>query len=109
MFDIKKSLGKRIRELRTDRNWTQEVFAEKIGIEISSLSNLENGKNFPSADSIEKISSALNILPNELFIFEHLELPSANVLINEMNEAFEKDKDLVYRIYNVFKVIKTKT
>ena len=37
MSKVKKNLGKRIRELRTARNWTQEVLAEKIGIETASF------------------------------------------------------------------------
>ena len=105
MCKIKKKLGKRIRELRRSKVWTQEVLAEKIGIETASLSNIENGKTYPSAETIENLIKVFKINPYELFIFEHLEMPSAEKLIEEMNIAFKEKPELVYKIYNIFKVL----
>ena len=44
MGNIKYQLGKRIKELRQKQKFTQEKLAELAGIEIPSLSNIENGK-----------------------------------------------------------------
>jgi len=106
MVQIKKKLGIRIRELRTSYRWTQEVLAEKVGIETASLSNIENGKTYPSAETIEQLIKVFDILPYELFVFEHLEKMPVQKLIEEMNSAFEKDDELVYQMYSVYKVIK---
>ena len=52
-------LDKNITKLRKQRGITQEQLAEKIGIEIPSLSNIENGKNYPNSETIEKIAKGL--------------------------------------------------
>ena len=106
MSKVKKNLGKRIRELRTARNWTQEVLAEKIGIETASLSNIENGKTYPSVDTLEGFIEVFKIKAYELFIFEHLEMPPTEKLIEEMNIAFKDTPELVYKVYRVFKIMK---
>lgn len=51
-YDIKKQLGKRIRYLRRQKEYTQEFFAEKIKIELQSLSNIERGKFAPSIETL---------------------------------------------------------
>ena len=45
MGNIKHLLGKRIKEIRKRRGFTQEKLAELAGIEIPSLSNIENLNN----------------------------------------------------------------
>jgi transcriptional regulator with XRE-family HTH domain len=37
-------LGERIRNLRKKRGWTQEIMAEKIGMDRSFIADLERGK-----------------------------------------------------------------
>ena len=44
-MDNRKLLGLRIKELRKRASLSQEVLAEKAGIEPTSLSNIENGRN----------------------------------------------------------------
>ena len=70
-MNIKVLLGKRIKEIRLKNGYTQEKLAELAGIEIPSLSNIENGKNYPSHETLEKLSNALNVRPFELFLFEY--------------------------------------
>ena len=60
MENIKSLLGKRIKELRRERNLSQEKLAENIGIDPNNLSRIENGKNYPSAETIVKIANSLN-------------------------------------------------
>lgn len=40
--------GKRLRELRKSRGYTQQILAEKAEINEKHLSRVENGKYFPS-------------------------------------------------------------
>ena len=46
---------------------TQEKFCEKIGIEPSSLSNIETGKSFPSMGTILTIMEKFGITPESFF------------------------------------------
>lgn len=55
------NLGDRLKQLRTDNNWTQPQAAEAIGIEQSYLSKLENEKSAPSADIFQAILKAYKI------------------------------------------------
>ena len=72
MSDNKKLLGKRIKELRRERNLTQEQLSELIGIETGSLSAIESGRHFPSMPTIEKIASVLNYDIAKFFNYNHL-------------------------------------
>jgi transcriptional regulator with XRE-family HTH domain len=104
MENIKKLLGKKIKEVRKKRNLTQEKLAEMAGIEIPSLSNIENGKNYPNHETLDKISNALNVKPYELYIFDYY-LPK-ETLIKEMNEFMKDDEILVRKMYQYFLCIK---
>ena len=53
-MELKKKFGKRIQELRLKNNWKQSELAEKVGIASKTQSCIETGKNFPSAELIEK-------------------------------------------------------
>lgn len=52
------TLGEKLKQLRTDKNWTQPQAAEAIGIEQSYLSKLENDKSVPSAEIFFAILAA---------------------------------------------------
>ncbi len=83
---IQKGLGQRIQKLRRDIGYSQEQFAEKIGIAINTLSNIERGNAFMTAQTMEKIIHALNINPQELFFF---------------SENFNEEESYKYIIYKV--------
>ena len=70
---MKKLFGKRIKELRLRKNYTQEMLAELLGIGERNLSKIECGVNFVSAETLENLSKALNVSYKDLFDFEHLE------------------------------------
>ncbi len=61
------ALGENIRKIRKRFKLTQDNFSEIIGIEPSSLSNIENGKSFPSAYTIIQIQEKLKVKAEEIF------------------------------------------
>lgn len=69
MSDLKTKLGKRIQEIRKSQNITQEKLAELVNMDITSLSKIETGRNYPQPETIEKISSALGVDVSNLFTF----------------------------------------
>ena len=73
MAKFKKSLGKRIRHIRKKNDLSQEQFAELIGIDPNSVSRIECGVHYPSLDTLEKISTALEVEMRDLFIFNKKE------------------------------------
>ena len=93
MADIKKKLGARIQEIRKSKKITQEKLAELINIEPPNLSNIECGKKFMTADTLEKIIEALDVNEKDLFDFEHL-LPAKNlekIIISDIKSLSYKE------------------
>lgn len=64
---IKKIFGKRIRELRTQRNMSQEKFALHINMDRTYLASVESGKRNISLENIEKIAKGFGMKLEELF------------------------------------------
>lgn len=101
---MKKLLGKRIKELRLRNNLTQEKLAELLGIGERNLSKIECGINFISADTLEKLTKALNVSPKDLFDFEHLK--NEDIKKTELVEMINNDEidvNLLYKIYSALK------
>jgi transcriptional regulator with XRE-family HTH domain len=69
MQDIREAFGRKLKEIRKNRDYTQEVLAEMIELSPRQLIRIENGKNFPSVETLNKISHALNIDFQNLFDF----------------------------------------
>ena len=59
--------GQVLRERRRSRNVTQRELAQKVGVDFSYISKVENDRlPPPSADTIVKICNALSVPPAEL-------------------------------------------
>ncbi len=54
-MDIKVKIGQRIKELRTERNLTQEEIAWKAEVDRTFMNHVENGKRNVSVDTLTKI------------------------------------------------------
>lgn len=69
MPTLKEKLGLRIKTLRKKLGLSQEKLAELINMDKPNLSNIERGKRFMTAETLEKIATALNTTERELFDF----------------------------------------
>lgn len=70
-MDIKTKIGLRIKELRTEKNLTQEAIAFKAEIDRTFMNHVENGKRNISIDTLEKIiCNGLDISLKEFFTSE---------------------------------------
>lgn len=65
---LKALIGKNVKYYRYRENLTQEQLAEKTKSGVNYIGRLERGQHNPSVDKLEKVASALNIEPYELFI-----------------------------------------
>ena len=58
----------RLREILKQRKQSISSFAGEVGITQANMSNIVNGKNSPSLDTLQKIAEALDIPIYDLFI-----------------------------------------
>ena len=70
-MNLKQAFGKNVQKYRKLRGYTQEKLAEMVGIDATSISSIETGKFFPTADNIQKISNSLELKIETLFNFNN--------------------------------------
>ena len=102
-LDIKKQIGTRIKQLRQAQGFSQEQFAERLGIATRTLCGIEVGKNFFTADTLEKILTVLDITPQDLFKINHLK-PQED-LVDEIIVTIKNisDREKIETIYKIIK------
>lgn len=60
------AFGRAIRELREERDISQEAFALKCGIDRSHYGGIERGERNPSLGTVFKIADALGVQPSDI-------------------------------------------
>ncbi|MBO5211830.1 MAG: helix-turn-helix transcriptional regulator [Clostridia bacterium] len=65
------AIGKRIRQLRIERGWSQAMLAEKSGVEPSNISHIERAATKLSLPTLVNISNALEVTLDEI-VYESL-------------------------------------
>lgn len=98
--NIKKILGRRIKEVRQSKNITQQQLAELTDMDQRSLSAIECGTNFPTK-SLLKIANALNVELKELFDYEHIELSDEEKIqkiSNHLPTLSSRDLNIIYTL-----------
>ena len=105
-MDIKKNFGKRIQELRKKHGLKQDQLAALSNIEPTSISNIENGRNYPSFQTLEYFSKVFGMSLSELFVFEHKQSPKD--LISEINNMLNQSPDKIEDVYKIVKALTNK-
>lgn len=62
--------GNRLRQLRKDKNLTQQQLASMIGVKNSVISFYEVGERMPSPDALRKLALALHVTTDYLLGIE---------------------------------------
>ena len=67
-------LGEKIKALRKQKNISQEVFANYLGVSFQAVSKWENGNTMPDVTMIPAIASFFGVSTDELFDFNLFEI-----------------------------------
>lgn len=107
MSEISTQLGQRIRELRTERQMSQEELAFKSQISPAHLGQIERGLKSPTVDTVSKIASALEVSVAELFTKAPISPSAHNAVLEKINAqliSLEEDeqKDIL-RVIRIFR------
>lgn len=99
-MDLKKQLGKRIREIRVKKGLKQAELAEMVGIDPKHQSCVENGRNFPSASLLENYAQKLNLQLSDLLLLTEYNSKEAiqEDIIRMVKSADEETTKLLYRV-----------
>ena len=120
MQNIKKLFGLKLKQVRINKNLTQEKLAELVDINPRQLSRIESGNSFPSVSTLEKMCTVLDVLPVDLFNFtdkkleelgERIKMPESieNILESEQKlkflelaiRAVNNDKKALLKIHDM--------
>ncbi|MGP1458648.1 MAG: helix-turn-helix domain-containing protein [Treponema sp.] len=95
MSEIAKIVGQNIRQLRKQSGWTQEKLAEKAGISVPFMTQIELARKTASLDVIESIAKAFGVSYERLFksnIIENKDISYAlRLLENDLTAAIAEE------------------
>lgn len=61
-----KKVGKRIKQLRKERNWKQSRLATECNMDEQNISRIETGRTSPTLKTLLKIATVFKMSPAEL-------------------------------------------
>lgn len=67
METLSQSLGRRLRKLRDDRDLSRETVCTITGLSVTSLVDIEKGKQWPSAETLDRLARYFNVNPAVFF------------------------------------------
>ena len=97
MTEIQRILLINIKKYRSRLKYSQFDLAGLCGVSTSYISEIETGKKFPSARTLEKIVKALEVRPYKLFIdasdFDNFNKGS---FLNNFKDQIVSDVEILY-------------
>lgn len=63
-----KDIGKRIREKRLEKSWSQEDLAERVNLSAVYIGMIERGEKLPKLETFIKIVNVLEVSADELLV-----------------------------------------
>ena len=66
VHDLRVAFGRRVRELRLNRELSQEQLAERSGLHWTYISGIERGRRNPGLNNLGRLASALSVTLPEL-------------------------------------------
>ena len=79
MTHLQEIFIRNLRFLRKKGEISQLKLSEMINVSPNYLNAVENGKNFPSPEVIQRISDSLGVMPYQLFLEHPMETDSSAI------------------------------
>lgn len=100
-----KIIGENIRKLRLEKQYTQEYLAEKIGVNTSHVSNIENHKTNISLPTLVKVCNALGTTVDYMIRHEYSDPLSSmdQIILEEIKPCDLVTKERILQIIKILK------
>ncbi|MBE6531212.1 MAG: helix-turn-helix transcriptional regulator [Ruminococcaceae bacterium] len=94
------SIGKKIRFYRESKKWTQEVFAEKIGLSLTYVGMIERGEKIPKLETFIRIANTLNVSADVLLsdVLETGYQIKTSLLSEKISNLSAEEREKVYAV-----------
>jgi transcriptional regulator with XRE-family HTH domain len=79
--NVVRKVGRRIRELRQKKGWSQEKLAEEAGLHRTYIGQVERGEKSIGVNHLRRVAAALGVQPSEILGVESM--ADLNGLIGE--------------------------
>jgi transcriptional regulator with XRE-family HTH domain len=66
MADLSQILAVRLRQIRHERAWTQEELADRVGLSVRYIGQIERCQASPTVSVLGRLADALHVEPGEL-------------------------------------------
>lgn len=84
---------KKLRELRKAKKITQSQLGKELGISASTVGMYEQGRRFPDAETIKKITAFFNVSSDYMYGKERIDVATA---LDEFKAQISLDKTLMF-------------
>ncbi len=107
MSEISRQVGQQIRQLRMQRQMSQEELSFKAGLSPAHLGQIERAVKNPTIDTVAKIAGALDVPVAELFATvsasEPAQSPFTEKILAQLAAMEEEDQKDILRIIRIFR------
>ncbi|WP_229266401.1 helix-turn-helix domain-containing protein [Leptospira sp. severe_002] len=103
------SFGKKVKKLRKEKGWSQDEFAEKIGVHGRHIGKYENGSTVPHAETVIKMAKVFDVSTDYLLLEEESLNPASKIkdkvllkefeIVDQMND---KDREVIKSLIDAF-------
>ena len=102
--NVERIIGKRIQNLRRAKGYTQQKFAEMIGLSTNYLSDIERGKSSARLDKLVTIINALECSADDVFsdVIDFGYKLKTSRLSERLDALPQKDQDTALAILEAF-------
>ncbi|WP_301955754.1 helix-turn-helix domain-containing protein [uncultured Eubacterium sp.] len=97
------SIGKKLKEIRISKGFTQEFVATSVKVNTSHISNIENGKVKISLTTLINVCNVLGTTVDYVLNNEYSNTPSAvdNAILLELQKCTPDTKERILKIVQI--------
>lgn len=104
MTPLQKALCRNMKSNRKSLGYSQKKLAELCEVTTSFIGEIEIGRKFPSAGTLQKIADSLGVKPYQLFLDENDKKEwdrgeTLNRFTEEIKESFNQDLTQILKKY----------